>query len=256
MGKRKPLIAGNWKMNLDLGESEQLVRGIAEAIRNWEAGEVLVAPPFTALGAVKAAIGAARILLAAQNMHWERSGAYTGEISGRMLREAGCTHVILGHSERRTLFHETSAVVNRKVQAAGEAGLTPIVCVGETIEQREAGATFRILEQQLDESLRTFKDSGRMPPSTILAYEPVWAIGTGHTASREQAQEVHRFIRDWIAGHFSAEAAESVRILYGGSVKPENIRELMGMPDLDGALVGGASLKADSFAGIIRFDRG
>jgi triosephosphate isomerase len=253
MHERTPLIAGNWKMNLKLEESATLVKAIAAGIQDIEGVEVLVAPPFTSLGVVRSAIGKAKIYLGAQNMHWEMSGAYTGEVSGRMLQEAGCTHVILGHSERRTLFHESSRIVDQKCKAAAMLGLIPIVCVGETLEEREAGRAFEVIETQLNDSLQNFRADERMPPSTILAYEPVWAIGTGKTASPEQAQDVHAFVRSWIARTFNPGTAEQVRILYGGSVKAENAAELMGMADIDGALVGGASLKAESFLGIIRY---
>ena len=253
MTDRIPLIAGNWKMNLTLEESETLIRGMKEGIEGLEGVDVLVAPPFTSLPTVKKAIGAGKIFLSGQNLHWETSGAYTGEISAGMLREAGCTHVILGHSERRTLFQETNEMVDLKVKAAMGAGLVPIVCIGETLEEREAGRTFDVIEEQLNGSLKNFKENEAMPSSVILAYEPVWAIGTGKTATPEQAQEVHHYIRRWIADNFDGETAETVRILYGGSVKPENAQDLMSKPDIDGALVGGASLKADLFVPIIRF---
>jgi triosephosphate isomerase len=253
MEARTPLIAGNWKMNLDLNEAVDLVNAIVDRMEALEKVEVLVAPPFTALPAVKAAIGASRLFLGAQNMHWEMSGAFTGEISGGMLLEAGCTHVILGHSERRSLFKETNEVVDLKLKAAVQVGLIPIVCIGETLDDREAGRTFALIEEQLNGSLRNFREDGRMHPSAILAYEPVWAIGTGRTASPEQAQEVHSFIREWVTKHFGPEAGQAVRILYGGSVKPDNIRDLMSEPDIDGALVGGASLKAESFNHLIDF---
>ncbi len=217
--------------------------------------EVLVAPPFTHLTLVREAIGTSRIFLAGQNMHWEMSGAYTGEVSGRMLQEATCTHVILGHSERRHLFGETDETVDLKVRAATFLGLVPIVCIGETLEEREGGKTFEVIRGQLDGSLRNFKADQLMRPSTILAYEPVWAIGTGRTATPAQAQEVHRFVRQWIETTFNTGTAAQVRILYGGSVKPENIDELMAEPDIDGVLVGGASLKADSFLRIVRFGK-
>jgi triosephosphate isomerase len=186
-------------------------------------------------------------------MHWENSGAYTGEMSGRMLQESGCTHVILGHSERRILFGETSEMIDPKVKAAVRLGLIPILCIGETLEEREAGQTFEVIREQLDVSLHNFKVDQLMPPSTILAYEPVWAIGTGRTATPDEAQEVHKFIREWIENIFDTSTADQVRILYGGSVKQENVADLMSEPDIDGALVGGASLKADSFVQIIRF---
>lgn len=253
MGERKPLIAGNWKMNLDIGDAVKLVQTIGASLKDDTGREVLVAPPFTSLPAVKQAIGKAKIFLAGQNMHWEMKGAYTGEISGRMLQQVGCTHVILGHSERRTLFGESSEVVDLKVKSAVFLGLIPIVCVGESLEERESGRTFAVLEDQLNASLQNFRADELMPVSTILAYEPIWAIGTGKTASPEQAQEVHVFVREWIGKTFGPVPARDVRILYGGSVKPSNIKELMSMPDIDGVLVGGASLKAEEFIPIIHY---
>ena len=253
MINRKTLIAGNWKMNLTLDESIQLVRAISRGIGDLEGTEVLVAPPFTSLPVVKQAIGEARIFLGAQNMYWEPNGAYTGEISGPMLVEAGCSHVILGHSERRTLFKETSEMVDLKVKAAVSIGLIPIICIGETLEERDKGQTIEVIKKQLDESMKNFKDDKTIPSSTILAYEPVWAIGTGRTATPEQAQEVHHHIRQWMEDNFDPETASLVRILYGGSVKPENAKDLMLRPDIDGALVGGASLKAEQFIPIIKY---
>jgi len=247
------MIAGNWKMNLTLAEAVQLVNAIAESLKGLDRLEVLVAPPFPALLRVKETIGKAPILLAGQNMHWEAQGAFTGEVSAAMLTEAGCTHVILGHSERRTLFGETDEVIDRKASAAVKSGLVPIVCIGETLEEREKGLTFQVLERQLSLSLKSFKEGKRLPPTTILAYEPVWAIGTGRTATPEQAQEAHHFIRQWLKGQFGEQPAEAVRILYGGSVKPDNVTDLMSKPDIDGALVGGASLKPESFLPIVRF---
>ena len=256
MFERTPMIAGNWKMNLRHSEAVELVKTIAQGIKGVEGVDVLVAPPFTHLALIRQAIGNSKIFLAGQNMHWEMSGAYTGEISGRMLQEATCTHVILGHSERRMIFEETSEMIDLKVKAATFLGLIPILCVGETFEQREADQTFEVIQEQLDSSLHNFKADELMRPSTILAYEPVWAIGTGLTATPGQAQEVHRFIREWIEKTFNTGTAAQVRILYGGSVKPENIADLMSQPDIDGALVGGASLKGDSFVQIIRFKEG
>ena len=253
MTERTPLIAGNWKMNLDLRESTGLVKAISENIRDLEGVEILVAPPFTNLLAVKEALTGSEILLAGQNMHWEEGGAFTGEISGKMLVGAGCTHVILGHSERRSLFGETDEMIDLKVKAAVRAGLIPIICIGETLEERETGRTFEVVKGQLEGSLKNFREAREMPNSTILAYEPVWAIGTGRTATPDQAQEVHHFIRQWIGETFDKDTADQVRILYGGSVKPDNVSDLMSRPDIDGALVGGASLKADSFIPIIRF---
>jgi len=253
MSNRKTLIAGNWKMNLTLDESVQLVKAISGSMGDLEGIEVLVAPAFTSLPVVKQAIGEAQIFLGAQNMYWEPDGAYTGEISGPMLVEAGCSHVILGHSERRTLFKETSEMVDLKVKAAVSIGLIPIICIGETLEERDKDQTIEVIKKQLNESLKNFRDDKIMPSSTILAYEPVWAIGTGRTATPEQAQEVHHYIRQWMEENFVPEAASLVRILYGGSVKSENAKDLMSRPDIDGALVGGASLKAEQFIPIIKY---
>jgi triosephosphate isomerase len=249
------MIAGNWKMNLTLAEAAQLVKAVADGIKGLDGVEVLVAPPYPALVTVKQAIGKAPVLLAGQNMHWEANGAFTGEISAAMLADSGCTHVILGHSERRTLFGETDEVIDRKAAAAVKKGLIPIVCIGETLEEREKGLTFQIIERQLGFSLKSFKEAKKLPPTTILAYEPVWAIGTGRTATPDQAQEVHRFIRQWLKTQFGEQTAQAVRILYGGSVKPDNVRDLMSKPDIDGALVGGASLKPESFLPIVHFNK-
>ena len=252
---RTPLIAGNWKMNLNMGEAIDLVQAIKADIEvSKKDVDVLVAPPFTYISEVARTVDKSGILIAGQNMHWDHSGAYTGEISAYMLQDTGCTHVILGHSERRNLFGETDEIIDRKVKAAVERGLVPIVCVGETLEQREKGKTFDVIKDQLNMSLDNLKKSKSMPPSTVLAYEPVWAIGTGKTASPEQAQEVHAFIRTWLNKNFGPNIASSVRILYGGSVKPTNAAELMSQQDIDGALIGGASLKADSFIKIIHYN--
>jgi len=244
-------MAANWKMNLSLDEARDLLNGIKSATIDFNRVDVLVAPPFTTLRLAHELLAGTGILIAGQNMHWESGGAFTGEISPLMLKEAGCGHVILGHSERRTLFFETSETVNQKVDAAIEAGLIPIVCIGETLKQREDKKTFDIIKTQLDESLET--SCGNLPQSVIIAYEPVWAIGTGKTATPEMAQEVHRFIRRWLIENFGPNTGETIRILYGGSVKPDNIKELISQPDIDGALIGGASLKTDSFVSIIRF---
>ncbi len=252
MQTRRPLIAGNWKMNLTQEESVGLAREIALGIKGLNDVDVLVAPPYTVLGKVKQALQGTSVLLGAQNMHWEEAGAFTGEISASMLLEVGCTHVILGHSERRSLFQETDEMVARKCTAAQRRNLVPIICIGETLEEREKGLTFQVIQVQLAGALGAFLETGRMPAGTVLAYEPVWAIGTGRTATPEQAQEVHAFVRRWLAEHLEEGAAASTRILYGGSVKPGNIRALMAQPDLDGALVGGASLKAGSFLNIVR----
>jgi len=254
MKSRIPMIAGNWKMNLTLAEAALLVKAVDDGIKGLSGVEVLVAPPFTTLLRVKEAIGKAPILLAGQNMHWEAQGAFTGEVSAAMLADAGCSHVILGHSERRTLFAETDDVIDRKAAAAVKKGLIPIVCIGETLEEREKGLTFQIIERQLSLSLKTFREGRALPPTTILAYEPVWAIGTGRTATPDQAQEVHQFIRQWLRAQFGEPTAQAVRVLYGGSVKPDNVRDLMSKPDIDGALVGGASLMPQSFLPIVRFN--
>jgi triosephosphate isomerase len=255
MKSRLPMVAGNWKMNSTLAEAVHLVKAIAEGMEGSDGVEVLVAPPFTALHKVKEMTGKTPIRLAAQNMHWEDHGAFTGEISAAMLADAGCTHVILGHSERRTLFGETDEVIERKAAAAVRKGLIPILCIGETLEEREKDLTFQIMERQLSLSLKSFREGKPLPPSTILAYEPVWAIGTGRTATPEQAQGVHQFIRQWLKAQFGEGTSHTIRILYGGSVKPDNIRDLMAKPDIDGALVGGASLKPESFLRIVHFNK-
>jgi len=240
-------------MNLSLDEARDLLNGIKSATIDYNRVDVLVAPPFTTLQLAHTLLTDTDILLAGQNMHWESGGAFTGEVSPLMLKEAGCGHVILGHSERRALFFETSEIVNRKAAAAIEVGLIPIVCIGETLEEREEERTFDIIETQLNESLKNSCKKGNLPQSVIIAYEPVWAIGTGKTATPEMAQDVHRFIRRWLIENFGQNTGETIRTLYGGSVKPDNIKELISQPDIDGALIGGASLKADSFLSIIRF---
>jgi len=246
-------MAGNWKMNLSLDEATDLLADIKEAQADLDTVAVLVAPPFTTIQLAHTMLAGTGILIAAQNMHWEQKGAFTGEVSPLMLREAGCSHVILGHSERRAHFFESSEVINRKAEAAIKVGLIPILCIGETIQEREEGRAFDVIRTQLDESLRTRCQAGSLPEDLILAYEPVWAIGTGKTAAPEQAQEMHLFIRRWLDKAFGPDTSKTTRILYGGSVKPDNSKELMAQPDIDGALIGGASLKADSFLSIIRF---
>ena len=253
MAFRKPFMAANWKMNLSLGQAKGLLTGIKEARIDFSKVDVLVAPPYTSLHLAQELLAGTDILIAGQNMHWEKEGAFTGEISPLMLKDAGCSHVILGHSERRTLFSESSGIINRKVVAALEAGLIPIVCIGETLNERDQGRTFDIIKTQLSESLEFFLGRGSLPNNLMLAYEPVWAIGTGQTATPEQAQEVHRFVRTWLSERFTHDTGEVIRILYGGSVKPGNSKELMAQPDIDGALIGGASLKADSFLSTTQF---
>jgi triosephosphate isomerase len=249
------MIAGNWKMNLNLKDSVALARTLLKETADVEEPDVLIAPPFTVLAAVRETLAGTRIFLGAQNMHWESGGAFTGEISASMLLDAGCSHVVLGHSERRSLFGETNEMIDRKLGAALRAGLIPILCIGETLEEREGGRTFAVIEKQLEESMEGPRRTGSMPDSVILAYEPVWAIGTGKTASPDQAQEVHGFIRKWLGRTFDPGFAAKIRILYGGSVKPDNISELMAKEDIDGALVGGASLKAQSFVPIVKYAR-
>ncbi len=246
---RKPLVAGNWKMNKTLAEAASLAREIRQGYQETMRAEVVLAPPFTALTVVAQEISGSAIQLAGQDMHWEKQGAYTGAISPFMLTDAGCRLVILGHSERRQYFGETNETVNKKIKAGLAAGLIPIVCIGETLAQREAQETMAVISAQVHQGLSGLgaKDLSQL----VLAYEPVWAIGTGRTATPEQAQEVHAFIRRLLVDQAGTEVAEGLRILYGGSVTPDNIRELIQAPDIDGALVGGASLKADSFLKIM-----
>ena len=247
---RKPFMAGNWKMNLLSGEGAELARKVAAAAKGRDV-EVGIAPPFTALAAVGAALKGSGVRLMAQNLHWEDQGAFTGEVSAPMVKDLGCTHVIIGHSERRQFFGETDETVNRRLQAAFRHALTPIFCIGETLGEREGGKTLAVLERQVKGGLAGI---GKPEARTIvLAYEPVWAIGTGKTATSAQAQEAHAFIRKLLAGLYDKDCADAIRIQYGGSVKPDNVKELMNMPDIDGALVGGASLKAESFIPIVRF---
>ena len=249
MSARRPLIAGNWKMYKTTGEAVALVRAILDGLRTER--EVVVAPPFTALSAVAPLLRGTSMGLGAQDMHWEKEGAFTGAVSGPMLRDAGCTHVIVGHSERRQLFGDTDEGVARKAGAALAHGLVPIVCVGETLAERESSRTMEVVERQVERALRTI--TPQQAAGIVVAYEPVWAIGTGRVATPEQAQEVHAFIRKLIARSHGDAVAAALRILYGGSVKPDNAGALMAQPDLDGALVGGASLDAASFLKIVDF---
>ncbi len=248
---RPPLIAGNWKMNGLLGEARELAAAIRRGLERPAEAEVVICPPFLALAAVGEALRGSGIGLGAQDVHWEGKGAFTGEVSPPMLKDVGCTHVIIGHSERRHILGETHEMVNRKARAALAAGLTPIVCVGELLEERNMGVTRDVVERQISKGLEGFEAGDLV--RIVLAYEPVWAIGTGRTATPRQASEVHHFVRRLVSQRGGPEAAERVRILYGGSVKPENIRELMAEEDIDGALVGGASLDAESFVKIARY---
>ena len=249
--KPTPLIAGNWKMHKTVAEAVALareLRGMVSMVRDQV--EIAVCPPFTALSPVAKALEGSNIELGAQNCHWEPSGAFTGEVAAPMLAEIGCTFVVAGHSERRQYFGETDDTVNRRAKAALAHALSPIVCVGETLDEREAGRTLAVVERQVRGGLSglTAQDSKKL----VLAYEPVWAIGTGKVATAAQAQEVHAHIRRLLVELFGGAAATGVRIQYGGSVKPDNAAELMAQPDIDGALVGGASLKADDFSKIVK----
>jgi len=252
MSTRTPLLAGNWKLNCSRAEAAALATAIVEGCRGLDDREVMIAPTFTSLSAVEQALSGSVVALGAQNLYWQDSGAFTGEVSAAMLRDAGCSHVIIGHSERRQYFAETEYTVAKKVSAAVAAGLKAVVCVGETLEQREAGTTAEVIARQVAGGLCELPaDKYR---DLVIAYEPVWAIGTGKTASPEQAQEIHCRIREMLSQVLTAEAAEATRILYGGSVKPGNVDELMACADVDGALVGGASLKAEDFLRIVHYE--
>ncbi len=248
---RTPVIAGNWKLYKKSAEAVNLVSELIPLVKQTTGVEIIVAPVFTVLGKVRDVIAGTNVMLAAQDCFWEEEGAYTGEVSPGMLCDTGCSHVIIGHSERRQYFGETDTTVNRKIKAALAAGLTVLFCIGETLAERESGNTFKVLDSQVCGGL------GDIPMAElskiIIAYEPVWAIGTGKTATNEQAQEAHAHIRALIARLYGRDEAEAIRILYGGSVKPENIKGLMAQPDIDGALVGGASLNAPSFAAIANY---
>ncbi|MBM3777820.1 MAG: triose-phosphate isomerase [Acidimicrobiia bacterium] len=250
---RFPLIAGNWKMFKTVAEATAYLATFRGLVAEVTGVDIVLAPPFTALHALAAAAHGTRIGVAAQDLYWEREGAYTGEVSAAMIREAGASHVIIGHSERRTLFGETDATVNRKTVAALAAGLTPIVCIGETLDQRERDETLAVLDRQISQGLDGMKADEIL--RLVLAYEPVWAIGTGRNATPAQAGEAHAHIRQRLREWFGAEAAERSRILYGGSVKPDNVASLLAQPDVDGGLVGGASLDPKAFAEIVARSR-
>jgi triosephosphate isomerase len=247
--ERRPLIVANWKMNKTVDESVDFVEVFLPVVSGVQDVDMVLAPPFISLMPVSKALAGSRVALAAQNMHWQEAGAFTGEVSPVMLRDIGCRYVILGHSERRQFFGEGDGEVSQKVLAALREGIIPILCVGETLGERDYGKTFDTVGGQIGGGLADIVlESGH---EIVLAYEPVWAIGTGKTASPEEAQEVHFFARSQLAGIFGNNIAESIRILYGGSVKPDNAGTLMSMPDIDGALVGGASMEPDSFGGIV-----
>jgi triosephosphate isomerase len=250
---RRPLIAGNWKMYLTMDEAVHLASSIASSCRGIDDRDVMLAPPSIFLQAVSGFVRDSPVMVAGQNVCWESEGAFTGEISPVMLKDAGATMVILGHSERRHIFHESDELVNKRLRGALRFDLVPILCIGETLDQREEERTFAVLEQQLAKGLADvcLEDAEKV----LIAYEPVWAIGTGKTATREQAQDAHYFIRGVLSGLYEKKLADKVRILYGGSVKPDNIDSLMAEPDIDGALVGGAALQSESFDRIIHFSK-
>ncbi len=247
---RKIIIAGNWKMNKNLQESIDLANLVKRNLYNVEEVEAVLCPPFTSLSDVGEIVVNSNIKLGAQDCYWEKEGAFTGEVSCGMLKSVGCEYVIIGHSERRQFFGETNEIVNKKVKAALQSGLKPIVCVGEKLEERKSGKTFSVIKDHVENSLADLTREDML--KTVIAYEPVWAIGTGVNATKEQAEEVHKYIRGLLKDMYDEELADAVRIQYGGSVKPDNIKELISEPDVDGALVGGASLKADSFADIVK----
>jgi len=249
----RPLVVGNWKMHKTLAEARALATAVRDGVRDFNDIDVAMAPPFTALAAVGEVLKGSSVGLAAQTMHEAAKGAFTGEISPAMLKDVACTHVILGHSERRHIFGETDQLIMKKARAALDHALIPILCVGETLQERETSRTFDVVERQTEHALRhvTPEEATR----AVLAYEPFWAIGTGKTASPEQAQEVHTFIRKLVARSHGDSVARVIRILYGGSVKADNAGSLIAQPDVDGALVGGACLEADSFLGIVKASR-
>jgi triosephosphate isomerase (TIM) len=248
---RRPVIAGNWKMYKTQAEARGYFSALVPLVRDSTHCEIIVAPPFTALAAAVECVRGTSICIAAQDLHWEAEGAFTGEVSAGMIKEVGCRAVIVAHSERRQFFGETDETANKKVKAALAAGLMPILCVGETLAEREGGKTEIVLERQFRGGVAAL--TGSEFSRIILAYEPVWAIGTGRTATPELAAEAHRFLRRQAAASFTPEHAAEMRILYGGSVKPDNIKGLMAQVEIDGALVGGASLKAEAFASIVNF---
>ncbi|MBO5244664.1 MAG: triose-phosphate isomerase [Selenomonadales bacterium] len=248
---RTPIIAGNWKMNNTTAAGQALVKDLAALVADVKDRQIVVCVPFTILGAMKEAVAGTNIALGAQNLHWEKSGAYTGEISADMLLDMGVEYVLIGHSERRQYFAETDETVNKKVHTAFASGITPIVCVGETLEEREGGIMPQVISTQVEKGLAGL--TGEQIKQLVIAYEPVWAIGTGRTATADQANEVCALIRSKVAELFCAECANEMRIQYGGSVKPDNAAEIMGKSDIDGALVGGAALKADSFSQIVKY---
>jgi len=250
LSNKKPFIAGNWKMHKTISEGVQLTIKIKRAVKKDQEAEIVIIPPFTALSEVKKALSKSPILTGAQDIFWEESGAYTGEIAPSMIKEAGCDFVVIGHSERRQYFGDTDENVNKKIKAALSAGLFPIMCMGESLEERENNKTFDKINDQMKNSLKDI--DGNQVRNVIIAYEPIWAIGTGRTATPEQAEEVHRYIRDQLTEMYGKDISSCAIILYGGSVKPGNAFSLTKEKNINGALIGGASLKADSFVEIIK----
>ena len=250
---RKIIIAGNWKLHKTLAETKELAARLADELADIDAIDIVIAPVFTSLTTAAEAIKGSAVKLAAQNCYPEETGAFTGEVSPTLLKDAGCEYVIIGHSERRQLLDETNLFINRKLLKTLEAGLQPIFCIGETLQERESDQMLEVLTEQVKGGLANL--TAEQMKNVVIAYEPVWAIGTGKTATDEQAQEAHSFIRGLLQGLFSQEVALATRILYGGSVKPNNVDGLMAMDDIDGALVGGASLKAKDFIRLVRFEK-
>jgi len=247
---RRPIIAGNWKMYKTAGEALELVNGLKAELKGESAVDIVVCPPFTAIAKAAEVLKGSNIAYGAQDVYWEEEGAFTGEVAPKMLTDLGCGFCIVGHSERRTYFGETNETVNKKAKAALKHGLTPIMCVGERLEERDSGKTFDVVKDHIEGGLAGFTKEDAL--KIVIAYEPVWAIGTGRTATPEQAQEVHKHIRSLLGKMFGEEVSSKVRIQYGGSVKPDNVKAIMAGEDIDGALVGGASLKVKDFAEIVR----
>jgi triosephosphate isomerase (TIM) len=247
---RRVIIAGNWKMNKNIGESIDLANSIKRSLYDVEDVEIVVCPPFTSLSDVNEITMETNIRLGAQDVYWEKEGAFTGEVSASMLKNVGCEYCIIGHSERRQFFGETNETVNKKLKSLLKEGINPIVCVGEKLAERKSGKTFDVIKDHVVNSLAGLSEEDML--KVVIAYEPVWAIGTGINATKEQAEEVHKYIRTLLSQMHGADTANSIRIQYGGSVKPENIKELISQKDVDGALVGGASLKADSFVQLVK----
>ncbi len=253
MANRRPLIAGNWKMFKTCSEAVEAAGQLVKLVAMTSDIDVMIAPQFAALAPVSDVVRGSRVSLGAQNLFWETEGAYTGEISPVMLVSVGCKYVIIGHSERRQYFDETDETVNKKIKAAIKNDLVPVLCVGESEKERESKETFSVLDKQVKKGIEGFSSDDL--ETLVIAYEPVWAIGTGKTATTDQAQEAHQFLRSVLEKSFGNMLAKSIRILYGGSVKPNNIAELMAMPDIDGALVGGASLDPETFSKIVHFNK-